>query len=189
MNIQGVQQADFHIRNSFSPLCTLTDMVLFPHKDSMISRFWTEQMVSSASPKRGSGSELCFILSTKTTKKNRIPFLSLTKSLNTFIPTESTKTVSSSLMLELPFGTLRTTTLSPHCWIAELMPPSSTPWSLNNWVSHLRHSQPLSASLTSTVPATWQAMSHIPQPSLWSTTVTARSYEPKSQTWERTRLS
>ena len=57
MNIQGVQQADCHIRNSFSPLCTLTDMVLFPHKDSMISRFWTEQTVSSASLKCSSGSD------------------------------------------------------------------------------------------------------------------------------------
>ena len=57
MNIQGVQQVDFYIQNSFSPLCTLADMVLFPHKDPYVSRFWTEWTASSASLKRGSGSD------------------------------------------------------------------------------------------------------------------------------------
>ena len=57
MNIQGVQRADFHIRNSFSPLCKLADTVLFPHEDPHVSRFWTEQTATSASPKRGSGSD------------------------------------------------------------------------------------------------------------------------------------
>ena len=57
MNIQGVQRADFHIRNSFSPLCKLADTVLLPHEDPNISRFWTEQAATSASPKRGSGSD------------------------------------------------------------------------------------------------------------------------------------
>ena len=57
MNIQGVQQVDFHIRNSFSPLCKLADTVLFPHDDPNVSRFWTKQTVSSASPKHGSGSD------------------------------------------------------------------------------------------------------------------------------------
>ena len=57
MNIQGVQQTDFHIQNPFSPLCTLTDTVLFPHEDSIVSRFWTEQTASSASPKCGSSSD------------------------------------------------------------------------------------------------------------------------------------
>ena len=57
MNIQGVQRADFHICNSFSPLCKLADTILFPHEDPNISRFWTEQMATSASPKRGSSSD------------------------------------------------------------------------------------------------------------------------------------
>ena len=57
MNIQGVQRADFHIRNSFSPLCKLADTILFPHEDSNISRFWTKQTATSASLKCGSGSD------------------------------------------------------------------------------------------------------------------------------------
>ena len=69
MNIQGVQQADFHIQNSFSPLCTLADTVLFPHKDPIVSRFWTEQTASSASPKCGSGSDAVLHSVNKTHKK------------------------------------------------------------------------------------------------------------------------
>ena len=74
MNIQDVQQADFHIRNSFSPLCTLTDTVLFPHEDSIVSRFWTEQMASSASLKRGSGSNTVLHSINKTQKRISFPF-------------------------------------------------------------------------------------------------------------------
>ena len=90
MNIQGVQWADFHIRNSFSPLCKLADTVLFPHDDPNISRFWTEQTVTSASPKHGSGSDA--VLHSVTKKQKRFYFLLLlTKSLNRFLPNESTK--------------------------------------------------------------------------------------------------
>ena len=70
MNIQGVQWADFHIQNSFSPLCTLTDTVLFPHKDPYVSRFWTEQTASSASLKCGSGSDAVLHSVNKTHKKS-----------------------------------------------------------------------------------------------------------------------
>ena len=69
MNIQGVQQADFHIHNSFSPLCKLADMVLFPHDDPYVSRFWTEQMASSASLKRGSSSDTVLHSVNKVPKK------------------------------------------------------------------------------------------------------------------------
>ena len=72
MNIQGVQWADFHIRNSFSPLCTLADMVLFPHKDPYVSRFWTEQIVSSANPKHSRGSD-AVLHSVNQTHKKEIP--------------------------------------------------------------------------------------------------------------------
>ena len=75
MNIQGVQQADFHIRNSFSPLCKLADTVLFPHEDPNISRFWTEQTVTSASPKRGSGSDA--VLHSVTKKQKQVLFPSV----------------------------------------------------------------------------------------------------------------
>ena len=72
MNIQGVQWANIHIRNSFSPLCTLTDTVLFPHEDSIVSRFWTEQTVSSASLKRGSSSDAVLHSVNKTHKKESV---------------------------------------------------------------------------------------------------------------------
>ena len=73
MNIQGVQRANFHIRNSFSPLCKLADTVLFPHEDPNISRFWTEQTATSASPKRGSGSDAVLHSVTKKQKKVLFP--------------------------------------------------------------------------------------------------------------------
>ena len=73
MNIQGVQWANFHIRNSFSPLCKLADTVLFPHEDPNISRFWTEQMATSASPKHGSGSDAVLHSVTKKQKKVLFP--------------------------------------------------------------------------------------------------------------------
>ena len=83
MNIQGVQRANFHIHNSFSPLCKLADTVLFPHDDPNVSRFWTEQTATSASLKRGSGSDA--VLYSVTKKQNRFCFLLLlTKSLNRF---------------------------------------------------------------------------------------------------------
>ena len=69
MNIQGIQWADFHIRNSFSPLCKLADTVFFPHKDPYVSRFWTEQMASSASLKHGSSSDAVLHSINKTPKK------------------------------------------------------------------------------------------------------------------------
>ena len=72
MNIQGVQRANFHIRNSFSPLCKLADTVLFPHDDSNVTRFWTEQTATSASPKCGSGSDA--VLHSVTVEEAPIPF-------------------------------------------------------------------------------------------------------------------
>ena len=69
MNIQGVQRADFHICNSFSPLCKLADTILFPHDDPNITRFWTEQTATSASLKRGSGSNA--VLHSVTKKKQK----------------------------------------------------------------------------------------------------------------------
>ena len=73
MNIQGVQRADFHIRNSFSPLCKLADTVLFPHDDPNISRFWTEQTATSASLKRGSGSDAVLHSISKKQKQVTLP--------------------------------------------------------------------------------------------------------------------
>ena len=73
MNIQGVQRADFHIRNSFSPLCKLADTVLFPHDDPNVSRFWTEQTATLASPKCGSGSNAVLHSVTKKQKKVLFP--------------------------------------------------------------------------------------------------------------------
>ena len=73
MNIQGVQRANFHIRNSFSPLCKLADTILFPHDDPNVSKFWTEQMASSASPKCGSGSDAVLHSIKKQTKKVLFP--------------------------------------------------------------------------------------------------------------------
>ena len=73
MNIQGVQWADFHIHNSFSPLCKLADTVLFPHEDPNVSRFWTEQTATSASLKRGSGSDAVLHSVTKKQKKVLFP--------------------------------------------------------------------------------------------------------------------
>ena len=75
MNIQGVQRADFHIRNSFSPLCKLADTILFPHDDPNVSRFWTEQTATSASPKRGSGSNA--VLHSVTKKQRQVLFPSI----------------------------------------------------------------------------------------------------------------
>ena len=75
MNIQGVQRADFHIRNFFSPLCKLADTVLFPHEDPNVSRFWTEQMATLASPKRGSGSDA--VLHSITKKQKQVLFSSI----------------------------------------------------------------------------------------------------------------
>ena len=74
MNIQGVQQANSYIQNSFSPLCTLADMVLFPHKDPYVSRFWTEQMASSASTKHSSGSD-AVLHSVNKIHKREIPII------------------------------------------------------------------------------------------------------------------
>ena len=89
MNIQGVQRADFHIRNSFSPLCKLADTVLFPHDDPNVSRFWTEQTATSASPKCGSGSDAVLHSVTKKQKKvlfpsiaDQIPEQILTRRIN-----------------------------------------------------------------------------------------------------------
>ena len=73
MNIQGVQQADSHIRNSFSPLCNLADMVLCPRDNPIVSRFWTEQTVSLASPKCGSSSDAVLHSVNKTQKKILFP--------------------------------------------------------------------------------------------------------------------
>ena len=73
MNIQGVQWADFHICNSFSPLCKLADPILFPHEDPNVSRFWTEQTASSASPKCSSGSDTVLHSVTKKQKKVLFP--------------------------------------------------------------------------------------------------------------------
>ena len=74
MNIQGVQQANFHIRNSFSPLCKLADTVLFPHDDPNVTRFWTERMATSASLKHGSSSDAVLHSITKKTKKGFVSF-------------------------------------------------------------------------------------------------------------------
>ena len=73
MNIQGVQRADYHICNSFSPLCKLADTVLFPHDDPNVSRFWTEQTATSARPKRGSSSDAVLHSITKKQKKVSFP--------------------------------------------------------------------------------------------------------------------
>ena len=75
MNIQGVQRANFHIRNSFSPLCKLADTVLFLHDDPNVTRFWTEQTVTSASPKHGSGSDA--VLHSVTKKQKQVLFPSI----------------------------------------------------------------------------------------------------------------
>ena len=72
MNIQGVQRANFHIQNSFSPLCKLADTVLFPHEDPNVSRFWTEQTASLASPKHGSSSDAVLHSINKTQKTKSI---------------------------------------------------------------------------------------------------------------------
>ena len=89
MNIQGVQRANFHIHNSFSPLCKLADTILFPHDDPNVSKFWTEQTASSASPKRGSGSNAVLHSVKKQTKKvlfpsiaDQIPEQILTRRIN-----------------------------------------------------------------------------------------------------------
>ena len=73
MNIQGVQRADFHICNSFSPLCKLADTVLFPHNDPNVSRFWTKQTATLASPKHGSSSDAVLHSVTKKQKKVLFP--------------------------------------------------------------------------------------------------------------------
>ena len=73
MNIQGVQQVNFHICNSFSPLCKLTDTILFPHDDPNVTRFWTEQTATSASLKRGSSSDAVLHSITKKQKKVLFP--------------------------------------------------------------------------------------------------------------------
>ena len=79
MNIQGVQQAtDLCIQNSFSPLCKLADMVLFPHEDPIVSRFWTEQTVSLASLKCSRGSDSVLHSINKTHKKEETVSLSIT---------------------------------------------------------------------------------------------------------------
>ena len=78
MNIQGVQRADFHIQNSFSPLCNLTDTVLFPHDDPYVSRFWTKQTASLASPKCGSSSDAVLHSINTTPKKNSVSLPSVT---------------------------------------------------------------------------------------------------------------
>ena len=75
MNIQGVQRADYHIRNSFSPLCKLADTVLFPHENPNVSRFWTKQTATSASPKHGSGSDA--VLHSVTKKQKQVLFPSV----------------------------------------------------------------------------------------------------------------
>ena len=73
MNIQGVQQANVHIRNSFSPLCKLADTVLFPHENPNISRFWTKQTATSASPKCGSSSDAVLHSANKKQKQVSLP--------------------------------------------------------------------------------------------------------------------
>ena len=73
MNIQGVQRADCHIRNSFSPLCKLADTVLFPHEDDNITRFWTEQTATSASPKCSSSSDAVLHSVNKKQKQVSLP--------------------------------------------------------------------------------------------------------------------
>ena len=56
MNIQGVHQAmDSFIRNSFSPLEPLTDMVLFPLDNTNLTRSCTAQTAPSARPKHSRG--------------------------------------------------------------------------------------------------------------------------------------
>ena len=87
MNIQGVQQVDFHIQNSFSPLCKLADTVLFPHKDPIVSRFWTKQMASSASLKCGRGSDSVLHSINKTHKKEESVSLSITDQIPEYINT------------------------------------------------------------------------------------------------------
>ena len=54
-------------------------MVLFPHEDPYVSRFWTEQMASLASPKHGSGSDTVLHSINKTHKKEIVsPLPSIT---------------------------------------------------------------------------------------------------------------
>ena len=70
MNIQGVHQVmDLHIYNSFSPLTTLFDTVLFLIEGTNLTRFSTKQMASSASPKCDRGSDPVLHSVNKTHKK------------------------------------------------------------------------------------------------------------------------
>ena len=74
MNIQGVHWAtDSFICNSFSPLVSLTDMILFPLDDSNLNRSCTEQMVSLARPKHGRGSNPVLHSVNKTQKQFLFP--------------------------------------------------------------------------------------------------------------------
>ena len=74
MNIQGVHQAtDSFIHNSFSPLVPLTDTILFPLDKSDLYRSCTEQMASSAKPKRGRGSNPVLHSVNKTQKQVLFP--------------------------------------------------------------------------------------------------------------------
>ena len=74
MNIQGVHWAmDSFIRNSFSPLVPLTDMVLFPLDKSDLSRSCTEQTAPSASPKHSRGSNPVLHSINKTQKQVLFP--------------------------------------------------------------------------------------------------------------------
>ena len=74
MNIQGVHWAtDFLIRNSFSPLVPLMDTILFLLDDSNLNRSCTEQMASSARPKRSRGSNPVLHSVNKTQKQVLFP--------------------------------------------------------------------------------------------------------------------
>ena len=74
MNVQGVHWAtDSFIRNSFSPLVPLTDMVLFPLKDTNLSRSCTAQTVPSARPKCSRGANPVLHSVNKTQKQVLFP--------------------------------------------------------------------------------------------------------------------
>ena len=74
MNIQGVHRAtDSFIRNSFSLLVPLMDMVLFPLDKSDLSRSCTEQMAPSARLKHSRGSNPVLHSVNKTQKQVLFP--------------------------------------------------------------------------------------------------------------------
>ena len=74
MNIEGVHQAtDSLICNSFSPLISLKDTILFPLEDSNFIRSSTEQMAPLARPKCGRGSNPVLHSINKTQKQVLFP--------------------------------------------------------------------------------------------------------------------